>query len=203
MPTAYGSALKVVWHEVNSVSLKHHLSGKIMAKLSLSIQYADPNEDWANILPRPLLRRWVRAALQEQDANLTLRFVGEAEAKALNHDYRAKDYATNVLTFAYNDSDDLEGLPEDVRAALAEQQNTCIEADIVLCGGILQREAVMQEKTTVAHAAHLIIHGVLHAQGFDHIEDDEAELMEALEVKILAGLNFNNPYAENGVRMVD
>jgi len=175
-----------------------------MAKLSLSIQYADALHDWSATLPRPLLRRWVKAALQ-QDANLTLRFVDEDEGRALNRDYRGKDYATNVLTFAYNDLDDADGddLPEEVRAALAQIHGEQIEADIILCGSVLQREAAEQGKTLIERAAHLVVHGVLHAQGFDHIEDDEAELMEGLETQILAGLGFNNPYAIDGLRIVD
>jgi probable rRNA maturation factor len=170
-----------------------------MAQLSLSIQYADSDHDWSTVLPRPLLRRWVNAALQ-QDANLTLRFVNEAEGQALNRDYRAKDYATNVLTFAYNDLDDTDGddLPEEVRVALAEISGEQIEADIILCGAVLQREAEQQGKSIEAHAAHLIVHGVLHAQGFDHLDDDEAELMEDLEKQILARLGFEDPYVEGG-----
>lgn len=172
-----------------------------MAKLSLSVQYADASHDWAADLSRPLLRRWVKAALQ-QDARLTLRFVDEAEGRALNKEFRGKDYATNVLTFAYNDSDDFEGLPEEVRAQLAEEmgEDQLIEADIIFCGAVLAREAQEQGKTVVAHAAHLVVHGVLHAQGFDHMDDDEAELMEDLERQILARLGFDDPY-EQGHRL--
>lgn len=175
-----------------------------MAKLSLSIQYADAHHDWSAMLPRPLLRRWVKAALQ-QDANLTLRFVDEDEGRTLNRDYRGKDYATNVLTFAYNDLDDADGddLPEEVRAALAKIHGEQIEADIILCGAVLQREAAEQGKTLIERAAHLVVHGVLHAQGFDHIEDDEAELMEGLETQILAALGFDDPYADERGRITD
>ncbi len=170
-----------------------------MSKLNLSIQYADPTHDWQSILPRPLLRRWVKAALQ-QDARLTLRFVDEAEGRELNHTYRGKDYATNVLTFAYNDSDEFDDLPEEVRAQLAEQMDgAAIEADIIFCGAVLEREAKEQNKILLAHAAHLVVHGVLHAQGFDHIEDDEAEIMEDLETQILARLGFDNPYESGSV----
>ena len=165
-----------------------------MNKLNLSIQYADSTHDWQSILPRPLLRRWVKAALQ-QDARLTLRFVDEAQGRELNHTYRGKDYATNVLTFAYNDSDEFDDLPDEVRAQLAEQMERVIEADIIVCGAVLAREATEQNKTILAHAAHLVVHGVLHAQGFDHMDDDEAEMMESLETQILARLGFDNPYA--------
>lgn len=164
-----------------------------MNKLNLSIQYADSTHDWQSILPRPLLRRWVKAALQ-QDARLTLRFVDEAQGRELNHTYRGKDYATNVLTFAYNDSDEFDDLPDEVRAQLAEQMERVIEADIIVCGAVLAREAEEQNKTILAHAAHLVVHGVLHAQGFDHMDDDEAEMMESLETQILARLGFDDPY---------
>ena len=145
---------------------------KTQPKLSLSIQYAD--ERLKVLLPRPLLRRWVRAALEEP-AQITLRFVGDDEGRALNRDYRNKDYATNVLTFEYGD----------------EQ----VEADIILCTGVLLAEAEEQNKGIDAHAAHLIVHGVLHAQGYEHEDDEEAEEMEAKEVAILARLGFANPYA--------
>ncbi|MCE1160903.1 MAG: rRNA maturation RNase YbeY [Burkholderiales bacterium] len=167
-----------------------------MNKLNLSIQYADSTHDWQSILPRPLLRRWVKAALQ-QDARLTLRFVDEAQGRELNHTYRGKDYATNVLTFAYNDSDEFDDLPEEMRAQLAEQMERVIEADIIVCGAVLAREAEEQNKTILAHAAHLVVHGVLHAQGFDHMDDDEAEMMESLETQILARLGFDNPYMDS------
>ncbi|MGL4767247.1 MAG: rRNA maturation RNase YbeY [Formosimonas sp.] len=172
-----------------------------MSSLSLTVQYADAQHDWVTLLPRPLLRRWVKAAVQV-DASLTLRFVDEAEGQSLNHEYRGKDYPTNVLTFAYNDEDEFADLPAEVRAELAQMSANVVEADIVLCGAVLQREAAEQGKTLLAHAAHLVVHGVLHAQGLDHIDDDEAEIMEQLEVQILARLGFENPYAEGG-RLAD
>ena len=168
----------------------------MVVKLNLSVQYADSTYDWQSILSRPLLRRWVKAALQ-QDARLTLRFVDEVEGRELNHTYRGKEYATNVLTFAYNDSDEFDDLPEEVCEQLTEQMGGMIEADIVFCGAVLAREAKEQNKTILAHAAHLVVHGVLHAQGFDHIDDDEAEMMESLETQILARLGFDNPYMDS------
>lgn len=143
----------------------------IKNKLSLSVQYAD--ERLKDILPRPLLRRWVQAALQSP-AQLTLRFVDAAEGRELNRDYRGKDYATNVLTFDYD--------------------NELVIADIILCSDVLLAEAAEQQKTVEAHAAHLIVHGVLHAQGYEHEDDDEAAEMETLEAGILAKLGFPNPY---------
>ncbi|CAL60602.1 putative metal-dependent hydrolase [Herminiimonas arsenicoxydans] len=151
-------------------------------KLSLSVQYADTRVQ--DILTRPLLRKWVKAALLAP-AQITLRFVDAAEGQILNRNYRGKDYATNVLTFTYNDDDGSD---------IADDAVT--QADIILCTDVLQREAAEQNKTLIFHAAHLVIHGVLHAQGYDHESDEEAEEMEALEIEFLAALGFPNPYIE-------
>jgi probable rRNA maturation factor len=145
-------------------------------KLSLSVQYPDPR--LTAIVTRPLLRRWVQAALLAP-AELTIRFVDTVEGRALNRDYRGKDYATNVLTFAYSEDE-------------AEETT---RADLILCTDVLQSEAQAQGKTLLAHAAHLVVHGVLHAQGYDHENDVEAEEMEALERETLARLGFADPYA--------
>jgi probable rRNA maturation factor len=150
-------------------------------KLSLAVQYPDPR--LKTLLPRPLLRRWVSAALLAP-AELTIRFVAAEEGRALNRDYRGKDYATNVLTFAYNDD----------AAPAAEALQLPTQADLILCTEVLQQEAAQQHKPLVAHAAHLVVHGVLHAQGYDHETDAEAEEMEQLETRILAGLGFPDPY---------
>ena len=146
-------------------------------KLSLAVQFADPR--LAENLTRPQLRRWVQAALQN-DAELTLRFVDAIEGRALNHDYRGKDYATNVLTFAYD---------EDPSAA------SIMRADIVLCTDVLISEAQERGIPVPQHTAHLVVHGVLHAQGYDHEADDEALAMEGLETEILARLKLPDPYA--------
>ena len=148
-----------------------------MDKLSLTVQYAEPS--LRAELTRPLLRRWVRSALLAP-AELTLRFVDPEEGRSLNREYRGKDYATNVLTFAYP----------------GESEDEPTRADIVLCGEVLRREAAEQNKTLAAHAAHLVIHGVLHAQGYDHEDDAEATEMETLEVEFLAKLGLDNPYLE-------
>jgi probable rRNA maturation factor len=145
-------------------------------KLSLSVQYADPRLKEA--LPRTQLRRWVQAALFAP-AELTLRFVDAEEGQILNRDYRSKDYATNVLTFAYTEDADAE----------------VTQADIILCTDVLLREAQEQRITLEAHAAHLVVHGVLHAQGYDHETDEEATEMEQLETEILASMGFPDPYA--------
>lgn len=147
-------------------------------KLSLSVQYPDPRLQEA--LTRPKVRRWVQAALFAP-AELTIRFVDAAEGQTLNRDYRGKDYATNVLTFAYNEGEDVDA-DEPTRA------------DIILCTDVLQREAAEQGKSVEEHAAHLIVHGVLHAQGYDHEDDEEATEMETLETEILAGLGLDDPY---------
>jgi probable rRNA maturation factor len=144
-------------------------------KLSLSVQYPDPR--LKEQLTRTQLRRWVQAALFAP-AELTIRFVDAEEGRVLNHDYRGKDYATNVLTFAYT---------EDENAATTQ-------ADIILCSDVLQREAAEQGKSLSAHAAHLVVHGVLHAQGYDHETEEEADEMEGIEAEILVGLGIENPY---------
>ena len=151
-------------------------------KLSLSVQFADPR--LKSLLSRSQIRRWVQAALFS-DAELTIRFVEAEEGRALNLAYRAKDAATNVLTFAYTEDDESEDDESDVT-----------QADIILCTDVLQREAAEQGKTIKAHAAHLLIHGVLHAQGYDHEDDVEAEEMEGIEIKLLTSFGMTNPYLE-------
>lgn len=147
-------------------------------KLSLSVQY--PDSRLKDSIPRNKLRRWVQAALFAP-AELTIRFVDTDEGRELNRAYRGKDYATNVLTFAYTEDED----------------SSVTQADIILCTDVLQREAAEQKKSVESHAAHLVVHGVLHAQGYDHETDEEAAEMEQLEIEILARLGEANPYAEN------
>jgi probable rRNA maturation factor len=143
-------------------------------KLTLSVQYADPR--LVDTLTRPEIRRWVKAA-QFAPAELVIRFVDDGEGRTLNRDYRGKDYATNVLTFAYDDAE-------------VVMDTDIVRADIVLCVDVLLREAQQQAISVMQHAAHLIVHGVLHAQGYDHEADDEAAEMEALEDEILVGLGM-------------
>src|SRR5471030_968173 len=153
-------------------------------KLSLSVQY--PDARLQETITRPKVRRWVAAALFAP-AELTIRFVDAAEGQALNRDYRGKDYATNVLTFAYNEGDDF---------ANGAADDAPTQADIILCTDVLEREAAEQKKTVEQHTAHLIVHGVLHAQGYDHEDDEEAAEMEGLETEILATLGIADPYAD-------
>jgi probable rRNA maturation factor len=149
-------------------------------KLELDVQYPDTRLE-AEITPE-MIARWVELSLLGP-AELTIRFVDAAEGQTLNRDYRHKDYATNVLTFAYNEG-----------AEIADDEPT--QADIVLCTDVLQREAEEQKKTVEEHVAHLVVHGVLHAQGFDHENDEEAEEMEQLERDIMEALGYPDPYAE-------
>jgi len=148
-------------------------------KLSLTLQF--PDERLKKQLPKAFLKSAVQAALFAP-AEITLRFVDAAEGKILNRDFRGKDYATNVLTFAYTEDEHAE----------------TTQADIILCTDVLQQEAEAQNKTIHDHALHLIVHGVLHAQGYDHLDDEEAEEMEGLEAEILATLGVANPYADDG-----
>ena len=145
--------------------------------LSLSLQLGDIKDAARHraALPRHSVARWIRHAL-ESDAEITVRIVDSDEGQALNRDYRQKDYATNVLTFDYT------GAP-------------LVTADLVLCAPVIAKEAKDNKKTLRDHYAHLLIHGTLHAQGYDHeTGSKDAEAMEAREVAILAGLGINNPY---------
>ncbi len=149
-------------------------------KLTLSIQ----NASAAETLPtRAQIRQWTEAALQPgiAKAEITFRIVDAEEGQALNRDYRGKDYATNVLTFTFDDEmPAIPGLP--------------LLGDIVLCAPVVAREAAEQAITLEAHYCHLVVHGVLHLQGFDHIEEDEAEAMEARETQIVTSLGYDDPY---------
>ena len=148
--------------------------------LALSLQFGDLTAGEAALhraaLPRHSVTRWIRHALA-LDAEITVRIVGLEEGQALNRDYRQKDYATNVLTFNYT-------------------QQPLVTADLVLCAPVVANEAKENNKTLQAHYAHLLVHGTLHAQGWDHeTSAQDAEEMEAYEVVILDGLGVENPYS--------
>ena len=142
-------------------------------ELQLSLQFADATH--RALLPRHKVARWIRAALQ-CPGEITVRIVGTEEGQALNRDYRQKDYATNVLTFDY-------------------QHEPVVMADLILCAPVVAQEAKDQRMDIAAHYAHLLVHGTLHAQGYDHEDDREARVMEALESELMQTLGFEDPYA--------
>ena len=150
-------------------------------RLNLTVQYACK----ATALPlRAQIRAWVRAALDvdgKKSGEITVRLVDEEEGRALNRDYRGKDYATNVLSFPAE-------LPEGVKLPLL--------GDLVICAPVVAREAAEQGKPVAAHYAHLTVHGCLHLLGWDHEDPREAEAMEQLEREILAGLGLPDPYLD-------
>lgn len=148
----------------------------VLPQLSLSLQFADATH--RALLPRHKVMRWLRHALDAsrvEQGEFSVRIVGEPEGRELNYTYRQKDYATNVLTFDY------------VHAPV-------VQADLVICAPVVAREAREQGKDIQAHYAHLLVHGALHAQGWDHEQPDEAQQMEQREIAILARLGFANPY---------
>jgi len=150
---------------MNTPAIKHNLS--------LAVQYASV----ADVLPtRPQWRRWFKAALQ-RDVSLTLRIVDEVEGRDLNKAYRGRDYATNVLTFVYDDTVPLSG-------------------DVVICAPVVEREAAEQGMDLLSHYAHLAVHAALHLQGYDHENDADAEEMESLETALMLKLRYPDPYLE-------
>jgi len=141
--------------------------------LQLSLQFSDARHRAQ--LPRHRVARWIRAAL-EGDAQITVRIVGADEGRTLNRSYRRKDYATNVLTFDY-------------------EREPVVVADLVLCAPVLEAEAKAARIPLQAHYAHLLVHGTLHAQGYDHERARDAKVMEARESELLLALGFADPYA--------
>ena len=149
----------------------------MLKNLTLSLQFGKLEDAPKHraALPRHKVSRWIRHALAS-DGEITVRIVSAEEGRALNRDYRQKDYATNVLTFDYT-------------------QAPLVTADLVLCAPVIAAEARTQRKTLGAHYAHLLVHGALHAQGWEHESSDaDATAMETREVEILAGLGIKNPY---------
>lgn len=145
-------------------------------KLSMSVQYASAAK---NLPARPQLRRWVKAALRH-NAQITLRIVDEEEGRELNKNYRGKDYPTNVLTFVYD-----------------EMPQPELSGDLVLCAPVVAREALEQRKELAAHYAHLVVHAILHLQGYEHDAEHDAIEMEHAETAIMAKLGYADPYAVN------
>ena len=150
------------------------MSARSKATFELRLSLQQPDGRHRGVLMRSRVARWVRCAL-DAPAEITVRIVGVDEGRALNRDYRRKDHATNVLTFDY-------------------QRSPVVVADLVLCAPVIEREAHEQNKTIDAHYAHLLVHGALHAQGFDHERAADAMKMEAREVELLAALGYRNPY---------
>ncbi len=140
-------------------------------ELALTVQYGIRS---AQLPSRAKFRKWARSALRKS-ARVTLRIVGAREARLLNHHYRGRDYATNVLTFVYSDRRPLAG-------------------DIAICAPVVAREARARGISTEAHYAHLVVHGVLHLQGHDHENKHDARRMERIETRILGQLGFADPY---------
>ena len=141
-------------------------------ELSLSLQFADPRH--RALLPRHKVMRWVRAGL-ELPGEITVRIVSPEEGQRLNLEFRSKDYATNVLTFDYS-------------------HEPVVVADLVICAEVVEREALAAQTDIAAYYAHMLVHGTLHAQGYDHEEEDEALCMEARETELMLGLGFADPY---------
>ena len=148
-------------------------------QLQLSLQFGPSTEATAHreLLTRSKVTTWIRHALAV-DAEITVRIVDTEEGQKLNREFRQKDYATNVLTFDY-------------------QQEPTVMADLVLCAPVVEREAKEQNKTLEEHYAHLLVHGTLHAQGWDHeTSEEDAEEMEAYETDIMKEMGFEDPYAQ-------
>lgn len=151
-------------------------------KYKVNLQIASTSKNFPN---RFQIQRWVTKALEYRldTAELCIRIVDENESQALNSRYRNKHYPTNVLSFPSE-------LPEEI------QLENPLLGDLIICAPIIEKEAEQQQKTLEAHWAHMIIHGILHLLGYDHIEDKEAEVMETIEITLLQTLGFANPYAE-------
>ena len=150
-----------------------HARRPVRPALRLSLQFVDARH--RGTIARAGVTRWIRAALAVP-AEITVRIVDSDEGLVLNRDFRGQDHATNVLTFPYDDT-------------------PVLGADLVLCAPVVETEAAAQGIALVAHYAHLIVHGTLHAQGFDHERAADARRMEARESEILVGLGFADPYA--------
>ncbi len=151
---------------------------KFKAHIQNPCQYPDvPNQF--------LIQRWLNTVLQplRDSAELTLRIVDPNESQQLNHQYRKKNKPTNVLSF-----------PMELPDGLKQEINIPMIGDLVICHDIVYQEAQQQHKTLEAHYAHMIIHGVLHLLGYDHIKEEDADIMEPLEISTLAKLGFKNPY---------
>lgn len=148
-----------------------------MSELTVDFQNVYEGE---GVPDEALFQRWAQAAwLGEHPSEVTIRIVGALESQELNHEYRGKDKPTNVLSFPFEP-------PAGITVPLA--------GDLVICAPVVEKEAGEQHKTVEAHWAHMVVHGMLHLQGYDHIEDEDAEVMEGLEIRLLKQLGYDNPY---------
>ncbi|MGL6070199.1 rRNA maturation RNase YbeY [Craterilacuibacter sp.] len=165
--------------------MKQAKRNPVLARLAARLQLTRDIRSEATHLPSASeLNRWARAALQSgvKMAEVSILIVDADEGRSLNRDYRGKDYATNVLSFALNEGETVAGMP--------------LFGDLVLCAPVVAQEAADQGKDLLAHYAHLTVHGMLHLQGLDHEDEAEADAMEALETLILAKLGYPDPYLE-------
>ncbi|MBC7786791.1 MAG: rRNA maturation RNase YbeY [Methylophilaceae bacterium] len=142
-----------------------------MPQLAITFQNVSTEE---NIPAKNDFKKWAKSSLRI-DTEVTIRIVDADEARSLNHEYRGKDYATNVLTFSLTEEPHLMG-------------------DIILCAEVIAQEALMQNKPLIAHYAHLTVHGILHLHGYDHETEAQAGLMESIETQIVTKLGYANPY---------
>ncbi|CUU23315.1 Endoribonuclease YbeY [Duffyella gerundensis] len=150
-----------------------------MSEVILDLQQACESD--VGLPPESDFQRWLEAVLPQfqEESEVTIRIVDEAESQQLNHTYRGKEKPTNVLSFPFEAPPGIE-LP--------------LLGDLIICRQVVEREAVEQEKSLEAHWAHMVIHGSLHLLGYDHIEDDEAEEMEGIETEIMLALGYPDPY---------
>ena len=152
--------------------------------VEIDVQYSENLSDSDEPPSISEIQQWADLAMQDDsDAQLSIRIVDPDESQSLNKDYRGKDKPTNVLSFPMEMP---EGMPEDLGMPIL--------GDLVVCASVVNREAKEQNKTLLAHWAHMIIHGMLHLQGYDHISDEQAEQMESLEIELLQKLGYDNPY---------
>lgn len=167
------------------------------SETAISVELQNPYE-FDNLPALSAIQTWCLSALQADEvpnqSSVLLRVVDEAESAELNQSYRQKNGATNVLSFVNDIPACMHGIPE-LEAELTHW------GDLVICAPVVAQEAAQQHKTATAHWAHMVVHGMLHLQGYDHLEDTEAERMEAIETRVLKNLGFANPYTSPPVPM--
>jgi len=155
--------------------------------VELDLQYADQSAEQAEEPPsRDEFQLWVNlAVIEDKPAQVSIRIVDEVESQSLNKQYRSKDKPTNVLSFPME-------LPDD----LIDELDVSMLGDLVICAPVVEKEARQQGKEAKYHWAHMVVHGMLHLQGYDHISEADADVMESLEIKLLQQIGIDNPYLE-------